>query len=224
MTLALFDFDGTLTHQDTFTAFCRQQIPLTRRLPGLLLLAPLLLAHRYHLFPTHRLRPTVAWLGFAGYRHDLARQRGERFARDYLPSALRQDAMQRLRWHQQRGDRIILVSASLDLYLKPWCQQQGIELLCSELLPQDPHQSRLSGRYRNGDCSNQRKRQRVERLLDLTAHKAIYAYGDTAEDLALLSLASHPHYRGKAISSLDALTRGIGIHRSVHTDDAPADQ
>ncbi len=41
--------------------------------------------------------------------------------------------MQRIARHQARGDTVVVVSASLDVYLRPWCQQHNLELLCSEV-------------------------------------------------------------------------------------------
>jgi phosphatidylglycerophosphatase C len=37
--------------------------------------------------------------------------------------------MQRLQWHCARGDRVAVVSGGWDLYLQPWCESQGLELL-----------------------------------------------------------------------------------------------
>lgn len=40
MDIALFDFDGTITYQDTFTQFIKTAIPKRRQKWGRILLAP----------------------------------------------------------------------------------------------------------------------------------------------------------------------------------------
>ncbi|SHH25979.1 HAD-IB family hydrolase [Ferrimonas marina] len=196
--LALFDFDGTLCRGDNFSRFYYRNVPRWRLWPGLLLCWPLLLFNKLGLLPNHRLRPLVAWLGFAGCRQHTLKRQGERFAQQQLPKHLCPEHMARLQWHRDRGDRILLVSASLNLYLRPWCQQQGIELLCSEL---SMRRGRCTGRYQHGDCSRERKRQRIEQHLDLSHYARIYAYGDTAEDLAMLGLADEAFYCGQPWSN-----------------------
>ncbi|UNA35862.1 HAD-IB family phosphatase [Klebsiella variicola subsp. variicola] len=66
--------------------------------------------------------------------------------------------MQRIAWHQARGDTVVVVSASLDVYLRPWCQQHHLELLCSEVEFQN---GAATGKYQGGDCSGLAKKARI---------------------------------------------------------------
>lgn len=117
---------------------------------------------------------------------------GARCARERLPRVLRPEAMARMDWHRQRGDRIVVVSASLDAYLVPWCRAHGLQLICSELQTDG---DRLTGTYHGGDCAGAAKATRVRERLALPDYGRIYAYGDTIEDRELLALAHHPVYR-----------------------------
>ena len=58
---------------------------------------------------------------------------GEQFVRDVLPGLIRPIALERIAWHKDRGDRVVVVSASLDAYLIPWCRALGLDLICTEL-------------------------------------------------------------------------------------------
>ena len=47
---------------------------------------------------------------------------------------LKPQAMKKLQWHQDRGHRCILISASLDLFLVPWATREGFnDLICSRV-------------------------------------------------------------------------------------------
>lgn len=105
--------------------------------------------------------------------------------------------MRRLRWHQDRGDRVAVVSASLDAYLKPYCEALGVDRICTEL---ETEQGVLTGRYRGGDCTGEEKARRVRSRYDLAGFDTVYAYGDTNEDQQLLRLATHPFFRGKPLT------------------------
>ena len=112
-----------------------------------------------------------------------------------LPHVLRPEAMARLAWHRERGDRIVVVSASLDAYLAPWCRAHGLELICSEL---ESREGVLTGNYRGGDCAGAAKAARVRANLRLEDYACVHAYGDTVEDRELLALAHRPVYRWQA--------------------------
>ncbi len=137
-----------------------------------------------------RRRVTTHVLG--GREATAIRALGARYARERLPRVLRPEAMARMDWHRQRGDRIVVVSASLDVYLVPWCRAHGLELICSELQTDG---DRLTGTYRGDDCAGAAKAARVRERLALPDYGRIYAYGDTIEDRELLALAHHPVYR-----------------------------
>lgn len=80
--------------------------------------------------------------------------------------------MQRIAWHQARGDTVVVVSASLDVYLRPWCQQHNLELLCSEVEFQN---GAATGKYQGGDCSGLAKKARILANYALTDYEAIFA-------------------------------------------------
>ena len=94
------------------------------------------------------------------------------------------------------GDRIVVVSGGLDVYLAPWCAAQGLELACSVLAERG---GRISG-YAGPQCVGDEKVRRVLALCDPQAYAAIHAYGDTHEDEAMLAMAHHRTYRGRAVT------------------------
>ena len=117
---------------------------------------------------------------------------GEKYAKKHLPAMLRPGAMEQLRWHQSRGDHVIVVSASLDTYLRPWCKSMKVDLICSTLAKEAQI---YTGKYQQGDCSHSQKAKRLQSAINLKQYREIYAYGDTPEDKALLKLATIPVYQ-----------------------------
>ncbi|MDV6328536.1 HAD family hydrolase [Idiomarina sp. Sol25] len=192
MNLALFDFDGTITDCDTFTPFIKEVTPPERMRWGRLLLAPSILGYRAGLVSSSRIRQQVVKIGLKGFSKSEIDEKGLLHAKKFIPSVLRPEAMERLHWHQKQGDRIIVVSASLDVYLKPWCEQMGFELYCAELEVTDDV---VTGRYLNGDCTGLAKAERVKKLVNLKDYTKVYAYGDTKEDDELLALADEKYFQ-----------------------------
>lgn len=202
MNLALFDFDGTITERDTYSSFLRSAVSPSRALVGGLLVSPVLLAYRLGALPASRTRPLIARACFQGRRVEVVRALGRRYASEVLATGLRAHAVERIQWHQQQGDTVVVVSAALDVYLAPWCAAMRVQCICTEL---EEHDGRLTGRYRLGDCSGDAKAQRVREQYDLSRFPVIYAYGDTHEDLPMLELAHRKYYRWTEVGDIAAV-------------------
>lgn len=187
MALALFDFDGTITTHETMPKFLHRSVPPHRLVAGWLVLAPVVLGYKLGLVSGTFVRRVIVRFGYSGVPAAVVDTFGQDFARNYLPNALRTEAMQRIAWHKAQGHTVVVVSGGLDAYLRPWCDAQGLELLCSSL------QSRggvLTGRYDGQQCVLAEKARRVQECYDLASFPEIYAYGDTPEDQELLGVAT----------------------------------
>lgn len=197
MNLALFDFDGTITFKDTFTPFVRFAVSRARFAAGGVLLGPLVAGYELGLVRATRLRSAISYLGFRGRRSSEVAALGDRYAQT-LSEAIRPKALARIEWHQSQGDQIAVVSASLSVYLRPWCTARGLDLISAEL---ESREGVLTGSYAGGDCSGAEKARRVCARYDLAAYERVYAYGDTEEDRELLHLATNPYFRWRERSA-----------------------
>ena len=95
----------------------------------------------------------------------------------------------------------MVVSASLDAYLVPWCRPLGLDLICTELEISD---GRLTGRYVQGDCWGDEKVRRIRERLTLDDYDTVYAYGDTEDDRAMLDLADRKYFRWQEVHEVPA--------------------
>ena len=201
MNLALFDFDGTITTREMLPDFYRFAIRPRRWALGQILLAPLVAGYKAGVVSGVVLRAAVAWLGFARVPVAEFEAHGMRFASEVLPGVLRPEAMARIRWHQGEGDRVIVVSGALDVYLKHWCATHELELICSSFAQAE---GVLTGRYRGRQCVRAEKSRRVAEAVDLSQFPVVYAYGDTHEDLDLLALANRKFYQWREVGAGEA--------------------
>jgi phosphatidylglycerophosphatase C len=194
--LALFDFDGTITHADTFTPFIYYAVQPRRMAIGKAVLSPLIAAYRLGILSASAMRAAAACVGFRGRSEAEIREAGQRYARGSLPSVVRKQALERIEWHQAQGDVVVVVSASLDVYLSAWCKELGLNLICTQL---EARGGVLTGRYLHGDCTGKEKSRRVRDEFDVSLYPVVYAYGDTTEDNELLALAQRKYFRWKEL-------------------------
>ncbi len=204
MDLALFDFDGTITFKDSFKPFLYFAADRNRRAVGSILFLPLLIGYKLGIVSASRTRATVAGFAFRGRLLTDMQRLGASYARDVLPATIRPKALERIQWHRERGDRVVVVSAALCVYLREWCSQMNLEVVCTEL---ETNGGKITGRYQDGDCVGPEKVRRVLRRYKLDDYDVIYAYGDTSEDAAMLEMAHRRFFRWEEISGTGAQGR-----------------
>lgn len=196
MNLALFDFDGTITTREMLPDFFRRAIPRHRLLIGQILLAPLIVGYKMGLVSGVAVRAAIVRVGLTGCCVAQYQRQGAEFAEVVLPNFIRPEVLERINWHRERGDLIVVVSGAFDVYLSHWCRSHGLELICSSL---EAKKGRLTGRYNGPQCVRLEKARRVNAQYDLGKFSSVYAYGDTPEDADLLKIAHRKYYQGREV-------------------------
>ncbi len=192
--VAAFDFDGTLTRRDTLLPFLLHALgaPAVAR-HGLVLL-PILAAYGLRLIRNGVAKQRVLVRCLSGmYADDLQRD-AQRFAASVLPGLLRDEALQRLAWHRQQGHRCVVISASLELYVRPWALVSGFDDVIATRL-ETLSDGRVTGRLSGANCYGPEKLRRLETLLGPREGYTLYAYGDSRGDRELLSGSDYAFYR-----------------------------
>ena len=190
--VAAFDFDETLTDRDTFLPFLHSVVGTRQDSMKMLRLSPILAAYSLRLIPNWRAKQIVLTHFLAGISQEQLNKAAEHFAKYEIPKWLRYEAVERLRWHQSKGHRTILVSASLAIYLQPWAQSMGIQdVLGTEL---EVQQGRFTGRIQGKNCYGPEKLARLQNLINID-HCCLHAYGDSRGDLPLKHIANEFHYK-----------------------------
>lgn len=193
-TLALFDFDGTITDRDTLIYFLLDAVGPMRAVQGLLRRLPLLLAYVIGRASRQEAKEGVLTQFFAGIPMETLERFGEHFAKGSLNKRVKPEALKRLQWHLRQGHRCILVSASIDIYLKPWGEAAGFhDVVCSRVA--SDAEGRATGKLLGLNCRAGEKVRRLEELLGPLKNYCVYAYGDSDGDKEMLAAADHPFYR-----------------------------
>ena len=191
--LALFDFDGTLCTKDSFTGFIFYALSKRHIVKQGLKLLPWIQAYYLNVYPAHAMRPKLFYGMFKDTDYAEIKKIAEEYAQ-HLIQELNPKFMQQLQLHQALGHDVVLVSASVDLYLKPLCQLLGIDLICTET---EVRESRLTGHYQSADCSRMEKKTRISQQYPIAEYVSIYAYGNSEEDLEMFSLAQYTYMVGR---------------------------
>lgn len=186
-TIAIFDFDGTLTRKDTFIEFIRFCHGSFKLYLGLILLSHYLISYKLGLYPNYKAKQKVFSFFFKGMRYENFYKKGISFS-SIIPSFLKQEQMKKLKEHQEYKHDIYIVSASIKEWIMPWCELNGINnIICTEI-EVDKNQL-LTGKFKTQNCYGAEK---VKRFVEIEPNRNnyyLYAYGDSRGDKAILNFA-----------------------------------
>ncbi len=190
--IAAFDFDGTITTKDTFLAFLYRAFGKPRVYAALAALSWHGLLVWLGLASRDRFKELLVARLFVGVSVQRLQAIGVEHAQ-YIYSLCRPQAIERIRWHQQQGHHLVMVSASLDFYLAPIAQRLGFDdLLCTRL---EAESGLCTGRLQGQNCRAAVKVSCLRELFaDLDSY-LLYAYGDSAGDAELLAQADVSSYK-----------------------------
>ena len=192
MKIAFFDFDGTITTQDSLPDFIKFAIGKPKYYLGLCLLSPILLAYVLKLLPNHSAKEKMISYFFKGWPEKNFQTVADEYAAHQIDKIVRPKALEKLHWHQEQGHKVVIVSASMKSWLKKWCDTQNVELISTQL---EIKQGKLTGKFATKNCHGKEKVNRIKEQYSLQDYSYIYAYGDSSGDKDMLKLANEAFYK-----------------------------
>lgn len=187
-----FDFDGTMTFEDSFSAFLKWRAGALGWALGCLRLIPAGFAYLVHR-DRGRIKAHAVGVFLRGAPHDTLAADAERFATEHFDRLLKPDAVAAFRRWAAEPVRLGIVTASPDLVVRPFADRLGAGFLLGTMLAFDA-ENRVLGAFSG---PNNRGPEKVVRLKELFGPdiRLKAAYGDTGGDKEMLEIADEPHYR-----------------------------
>ena len=211
MRIALFDLDGTLTRRDSLVpyvlGFCLRH-PL--RLPRLLVMPWHVVRYLFRHRDRGQLKQDLIVAGLAGAsRHEIARW-NERFVRRLLERGMHREALDRLAMHRARGDYLVLMSASPDLYVPAIARALKFnETICTGVRWDG---MRLSGELTTPNRRGEEKVHGVEALRARHDGSQITGYGNSASDVLHLQACDAGHLvNASPRAAVEAARAGVAV-------------
>ena len=190
--IVAFDFDGTLTTHDSFTAFLAWKAEPYRYFVGLARLLPHILAFGVKR-DRGRLKAAATACFLGGEPIEQLEAEAEAFAMGKAQGMLRPDAVQAWRNWRAQGALMVIVTASPETLVHPFARGLGADMLIGTRLHLD-EQGQVTGAFNGPNCRGPEKVVRLREAFGEDVRLAA-AYGDTSGDREMLQLAEVKGYR-----------------------------
>lgn len=189
--LYLFDFDGTLTYKDTMFLFLKFYNP-ARFSAQFLKHIPLFILLKLKLAGAEAVKKSFISSMLKGESRYNIDKKAKLFFEENYPSLIRENALDFINNIDREHTESYIVSASLDIWVKPFAEKFNMTLLATKAEFKDDI---FTGKFVGKNCNKDEKVCRVEAELGDKKFDKIIAFGDTSGDRAMFKFANESHYR-----------------------------
>ena len=189
--LYCFDFDGTITKKDTMFSFLKFYnkrkfyLNFIKHLPFFIML-------KLNLAEAERVKKNFVSSILKGEKEKNIQQKAASFFEENYPSILREKALNFIQNIDRNNSECYLVTASLDIWVKPFSEKLNLKLLSTQA--KFEHGIYI-GEFATKNCNGIEKVNRIKEVIKKQSFNKIIAFGDTSGDKKMLVWADEGHYK-----------------------------
>ncbi|MBO4871757.1 MAG: HAD-IB family phosphatase [Muribaculaceae bacterium] len=190
------DFDGTITTHDTLPLLLKYCFGKWRFAWGVVRCLPWILLYKLHIIDGGPAKERLMRHFFEGMPQDEFSDLCAQFASAHCADYTRPEPAESLRQALSRHDSVLVVTASMSPWVRPWLDQIGLgdaRIIGTEM--EIDAQGRLTGQFATPNCNGEEKWRRMVEAVPEVQKGLHAAYGDTSGDKVMLSHATEIYYR-----------------------------
>tara|TARA_Y100001970_G_C14048702_1_gene757725 strand:- start:446 stop:1057 length:612 start_codon:yes stop_codon:yes gene_type:complete len=184
MKLYIFDFDGTISNKDSFILFTYYSISFFQFIRYWVRILPLYI---FRLKTNSELKEMFFLENFNKVDENRFQSICNNFVKDKLDRIIKNSFNSYIKKIASNSE-IVIVSASIKNYLKPWCEKMGFDLISTELEVED---GKLTGKFSTLNCNRNEKVRRIKEKYSLLDKEEIHVFGNSKGDIPMMELGTH---------------------------------
>ena len=188
--LYLFDFDGTLTYKDTMFLYLKFYnsmkfyVQFVKHIPLFVLL-------KLKLADAEKVKKSFISSILKGESRTKIEKKSRLFFEKYQDEIFRVNALEFINNIDRTQTESYIVSASLDIWVKPFAEKLEMKLLSTRA---EFKNDIFTGNFIGKNCNGPEKVKRIIETVNERKFDKIIAFGDTSGDREMLSWADESHF------------------------------
>ena len=188
--LYFFDFDGTLTYKDTMFMFLKFYNS-SKFTSQFIKHIPLFILLKLKLSDAEKVKKSFIASILKGERQEKIEQKAQEFFEENYPKIFRKNALDFIQNIDSEKTESFIVSASLDIWVKPFANKFNMTLLATQA---EFKNGIYTGNFIGKNCNGQEKVNRIVKAIEGKKYDKTIAFGDTEGDNPMLSWANQSHF------------------------------
>ena len=188
--LYFFDFDGTLTYKDTMFLYlkfynsAKFNFQFLKHIPLFILL-------KLKLANAEKVKKSFISSILKGQSKIKIEEKSQQFFEKYYPEIIRENAIEFIQNIDREHTESYLVTASLDIWVKPFAEKFKMNLLATRA---EFKKDIFTGNFVGNNCNGGEKVHRIKEALQGKKFDKTIAFGDTSGDKEMLEWANESHF------------------------------
>ena len=189
--LYCFDFDGTLTYKDTMFLYLKFynsskfNFQFLKHIPLFTLL-------KMNLLDAEKVKKSFISSILKGQSKSQIEKKSLQFFDEYYPHIFRENALEFINNIDHSQTDCYIVSASLDIWVKPFAEKFGMKLLATQA---EFKEDVFTGKFLGKNCNGAEKVNRIEEAISGNKYDKTIAFGDTSGDQEMLDWANEGQFK-----------------------------
>lgn len=188
--LYLFDFDGTLTYKDTMFMYLKFYNP-SKFYFQFIKHIPLFVLLKLKLADAEKVKKSFITSILKGESRTKIEKKSQSFFEKYQDEIFRVNALEFINNIDRTQTESYIVSASLDIWVKPFAEKLKMKLLSTRA---EFKNDIFTGNFVGKNCNGPEKVKRIIETVNERKFDKIIAFGDTSGDREMLSWADESHF------------------------------
>lgn len=184
--IAFFDFDGTITTRDTLLDFHRFAFGSIPAIWGMIRCSRHIFSHKLGFTGSKKAKESILSYFWKGKPREALSSLGQKYSAR-ISEIVRPKALEAINFHQNLGDTLVIVTASVYEWVAPWALSNGFDAVIASQT--EDNDTILTGKIRGENCNGREKVRRINEIYNLSEFVSIYAYGDSRGDADMLQIA-----------------------------------
>lgn len=189
--LYCFDFDGTLTYSDTMFLYLKFYNPSKFRIQFIKHI-PLFILLKLNLLEAEKVKKSFISSILKGEKKEKIEKKSQQFFDQYYPEIFRGNALDFIKNIDYSQTDCYIVSASLDIWVKPFAEKFKMNLLATQA---EFKNDIFTGNFVGNNCNGVEKVNRIKAEITDKKYDKIIAFGDTSGDQPMLTWADEGQFK-----------------------------
>lgn len=189
--LYCFDFDGTLTYKDTMFLYLKFYNPSKFRIQFAKHI-PLFMLLKMNLLDAEKVKRSFVSSMLKGQSKTKIEKKSQHFFDHYYPHVFRENALEFIKNINYSQTDCYIVSASLDIWVKPFAENLGMNLLATQA---EFKEGIFTGNFIGRNCNGSEKVKRIVEAVSGKKYDKTIAFGDTSGDQEMLNWANEGQFK-----------------------------